>query len=121
MVQQAQNLWNLVIEQRKPACLPRFCCNWFLYAHDIDNDINPNIYLSIDYQCEKWWEKEKQGLQMWLDVRCQSSYTDFHSRSVSISITICFTILLAENQSYPGASTQTLLINQVVIFLFSFI
>ena len=68
MVQQAQNLWNLVIEQRKPACLPRFCCNWFLYAHDIDNDINPNIYLSIDYQCEKWWEKEKQGLQMWLDV-----------------------------------------------------
>ena len=48
--------------------------------------------------------------------RCQSSYTDFHSRSVSISITICFTILLAENQSYPGASTQTRLINQVVIF-----
>ena len=116
MVQQAQNLWNLVIEQRKPACLPRFCCNWFLHTHDVDNDINPYIYLSV-------WKVMRKGEIGFANVarRCQSSYTEFHSRSVSISITICFTILLAENQSYPGASTQTRLINQVVIFLFSFL
>lgn len=53
--------------------------------------------------------------------RCQSSYTEFHSRSIGICIYYyLFYHLTCSNQSYPGASTQTRLIKSGCRFLFSF-
>lgn len=115
MVQQALCFRNLVIEQGKPACLPRFCCNWFLHTNDIDNDINPYIYLSV-------WKVMRKGEIGFANVarRCQSSYTEFHSRSISICIYYyLFYLLTCSNQSYPGASSQTRLIKSACQF-FSF-